>query len=151
MVKTRGYFIVATQEQVQSVAAAVESGTIASATHAQLVDYCTWLAHRDARDHIAHSHFDQICEAVRLHLLRSYVEKLEQKNAGLQKLVVVLTVATLLTSGMQIWFAYKADQKAVLVSPSSASQPQIQKTQAPVPTPETAPSSGQPTKKTACA
>jgi hypothetical protein len=45
-------------------------------------------------------------------LMQRHIDSLNKQNALTQKLVIALTAAALLIGIPQIWFAYKADQKA---------------------------------------
>lgn len=79
--------------------------------------------------------------------LQKHITDLNADNNKLQKLVVALTVASLVGTAAQIWFAYKADKKAEQVSTPTASQQQMPKVQSESPTQPVAPSSGQATPK----
>jgi hypothetical protein len=69
-----------TQEQVQAVAKAVVSGSIADEKYAQLIDYYGWLARPDARQHLPPQQFETVFEGVRIHLFRSVIEAFERRS-----------------------------------------------------------------------
>ena len=69
-----------TQKQVQAVAAAVVSGSIATENYPKLIVYYGWLAHPDARQHIPPQQFETVIEGVRIHLFRSVIEAFERRS-----------------------------------------------------------------------
>ena len=107
------------------------SGGLGNASAETLDAYAAVLCHSQAFSHFGAHEFPQICETVRIHLLRAHIARLQAhitaldaKNTKLSWLVVVLTVASLFGAGGQIWFAYKADKKSEQTSLSVATQPQ---------------------------
>lgn len=127
---------------------------LASASATELERYATALCFSQAFSFFQEREYPQLCETVRTHLLRAHIAKLQEhitgldaKNTRLSVLVVALTVASLIGTAAQIWFAYKADKKAEAVSTSTASVPQMPN-QKPPTQPHAAPQAfGQPTKK----
>lgn len=132
------------------------SGALGKASLETLNEYAAALCVPQAFSVFNSHEFPQISETVRTHLLRAHVESLQthvvelhdhitnlnDSNTKLQKLVVVLTVASLIGTVAQVWFAAKADKKPEEKAPVAASQPQLPTVQS------VAPSSGQAKKKT---
>jgi hypothetical protein len=135
--------------------------SLGSASTAELGEYAAALCTPNAFGEFGDRQFPQICETVHIHLLRAHITDLQKhvanlhghitnlntSNTKIQKLVVVLTVASLFGAGGQIWFAYKADKKSEQTSPPVAVQPQTPNPQSSAPIPVANPSSGQTTKK----
>ena len=121
-------------ERMQGITAAIESGNIERSTRADLVQFNAWLCHSNAGIHFA-KNYGQVCETVRLHLLRSFIEELERKNALVQKLVIALTIASLIGTGVQVWYAAKADKtpEGKLTTIAAPLQPQSKQSVAPSP------------------
>lgn len=90
----------------------VKSGAITTASRSTLTQYSTWLCNPGARSSFSGGEHEQICELVRLHMLRTFMEEIEKRNSVMQRLVIVLAVAALVVAIPQIWFAYKADKRA---------------------------------------
>lgn len=55
-------------------------------------------------------------------LTQRHMERLDQRNTILQYIVIVLTIIATASSGVQIWYAYKADKKAEIEAPSNLMQ-----------------------------
>lgn len=130
------------------------TGALGAASTAELEAYASALCHPGAYGEFGDRQFPQICETVRVHLLRAHIQalqshitKLDEKSTKLSWLVVVLTVASLFGAGGQIWFAYKADKKSEQTSPSVAASPQTTPSQQTAPSPAATQVSGQPIKK----
>ena len=66
-------------------------------------------------------------------LLQRHIAELDKKNANTQKLVVALTIAAVITGGIQIWYASKADKRSEAESlrPAQTQQPPITQSMAP--------------------
>jgi hypothetical protein len=94
----------------------VSSGAITTASRSTLTKYSTWLCNPGARSTFSGGEYEQICELVRLHMLRTFMEEIEKRNSVMQYLVIVLAVAALVVAIPQIWFAYKADKRAEIDS-----------------------------------
>ena len=101
-------------DRIKAINDAIESGNIERSSRAKLVQFNAWLCHSNAGMHFS-KNYVQVCETVRFHLLRTFIEELERKNSFVQKLVIALTAAALLVAVPQIWFAYKADKRAEIV------------------------------------
>jgi hypothetical protein len=146
---------------LDSVRESINSGAIADLPAKRLEEFSVFLCKSQAFSHFGASEFPQICETVRTHLLRAHIETLQghvtelhdhittlnDSNTKLQKLVVVLTVASLIGTGAQVWFAAKADKTPEEKSPATASQLQPPTGQSVAPIQAAAPSSGQARKK----
>jgi len=148
-------------DDLDDVRESINSGAIARFPIARLEHFAAIICRPQASSHFGASQFPQICETVRTHLLRAHIETLQghvtelhdhitnlnESNTKLQKLVVVLTVASLIGTGAQVWFAAKADKTPEGKSPATASQPQTPTAQSAPPTQAVVPSSGPATKK----
>ena len=122
-------------DRIQAINAAIESGDIERSSRAELVQFNTWLCHSNAGMHLS-KNYVQVCETIRLHLLRSFIEELERKNALLQKLVIALTIASLIGTGVQVWYAAKADKTPEEKLTTIAAPLQEQAVQSETPSPE---------------
>lgn len=107
------------------------SGALAKASTETLEEYAAALCHSQAFTAFGDRQFPQICETVRVHLLRAHIGVLQKhitaldaKNTMLSWLVVALTVASLIGSASQIWYAYKADKRVETETKSIAAQQQ---------------------------
>lgn len=82
-----------------AVRIAVESGSIERASRADLMEYNGWLSHANAPMHFARN-YDQVCETVRLHLLRSMIDAFEERSKAQYRWVLFFAflaiVATLM-------------------------------------------------------
>ena len=90
------------QERFQKVNDAVESGSIETASRAQLIEYNAWLCHANAPMHF-NRNYTQVCETVRLHLLRTMMEAFEERATKTERWVMALAVASLVASVIQIF------------------------------------------------
>ena len=64
---------------MQAITAAIETGNIERSNRAELVQFNAWLCHSNAGMHFA-KNYDQVCETVRLHLLRSMIDAFEERS-----------------------------------------------------------------------
>lgn len=121
-----------TEDLLTRLQADALSGELANASAEALERYAAILCYSQAFTFFGDRQFPQICETVRVQLLRAHIGELQKhitsldaKNTTLSWLVVVLTVASLLGSTAQLWFAYKADVRAdSVVTPHVAAQRQ---------------------------
>ena len=133
-------------DRMQVINDAIESGRIEKSDRAELSQFNSWLCHSNAGMHFA-KNYAQVCETIRFHLLRTFIEELERKNALVQKLVIALTIASLIGTGAQVWYAAKADKTLEEKLTTIAAPPQPKSTQSVAPSPVLIPSSDQATKK----
>ncbi len=129
------------QEEIQSVANAVESGAIAKASYAQLVSYSALLTTSGARLMMA-SNFDEVSKIVHLHLTRSVIEAFERRSKVQGWAVVVFAVITIVATLMPYFIApspsvASSQVPTALVEPPNKPQAQ-NKLQSSAPTPPTA-------------
>ena len=124
------------------------SGVLAKASRSELEEYAAALCHSQAFSAFGNHEFPQVCETVRTHLLRAHIENLQshvvelhdhitdlnEKNALTQKLVIVLTVVSVIGSAVQIWYAAKADERETAKTSTVAVQHQPTQLPASVPT-----------------
>jgi hypothetical protein len=100
------------QAQTQEIREAIASGSINSASAVQLAKYVQWLAQPAMGGNFAGHEFPQVCETVRLHMLRSMIEGFEQRGKTMQWWVLVLAVAALIASIVQTAVAIRAEARA---------------------------------------
>lgn len=55
-------------------------------------------------------------------LLQRHIADLDRKNTNTQRLVLVLTIASVLTGAFQIWYAYRADNRSVIEAERAAAK-----------------------------
>lgn len=125
------------------------SGDLIKASTEKLNGYAAALCHSQAFSVFGAHEFPQVCETVRTHLLRAHIESLQshvvelhnhitnlnEKNALTQKLVIVLTIVSIIGSAVQIWYAAKADEREAAKTSTVAAQPQPIQLPASAPTP----------------
>jgi hypothetical protein len=99
-----------TEDDFRTVLDSVNSEAISTLPKAQLERFAVILCHKHAFTFFGNNQFPQICETVRLHLLRAHMDALQahitdlnRKNTMLQVLVIFLAAASLLSSGVQIY------------------------------------------------
>ena len=92
---------------------------LSSVSKTELEEYSAALCHSQAYSMFGSHQFAQISETVRTNLLRAHIESLQShvvelhdhitmlsdSNTKLQKLVVVLTIASLIGTLAQVWYA----------------------------------------------
>jgi hypothetical protein len=156
-----GGFIVTTLEMLERLQREAFSGALGKADATTLEEYAAALCHSQAFTVFGERQFAQVSETVRVHLLRAHIESLQDhvgelhdhitnlngSNTKLQKLVVVLTVASLIGTAAQVWFAAKADKSPEEKSPTTASQLQTPTAQSAAPNQAVAPAAGPAKKK----
>ena len=129
-------------DRMHAITAAIESGSIERSARVELVQFNAWLCHPNAGMHFA-KNYDQVCETVRLHLLRTFMDELERKNSQTQKLVIALTIAALLSATVQTVvtvMAYVKPPTIELKFPTIAPVPKAPAAQSAIPTPAQPPS-----------
>ena len=115
---------------------AVRSGSIQTADRKTLIEYSTWLCEPGAANTMNDSAvYEQSCELVRLHMLRTFMEELERRGARIQRIVLWLTVAAIIGTGFQTWYGYKADKRSEAESEATAQQRNSQQSQSSAPVP----------------
>lgn len=108
------------------------SGALAKASTETLEEYAAALCNSNAYATMGKDEFPQICETVRIHLLRAHINSLQRhitdlnaKNSLTQYLVIALTLASLIGTAVQVWYAVKADViSATEAKPIAAQQQQ---------------------------
>jgi hypothetical protein len=81
------------------------AGKLAEATTDELQRFLTALCWSGASPHFPSPQFAQISETVRLLLLQRHLESLEARSSRYEWLVIVLAIASFVTSVVQIWLA----------------------------------------------
>ena len=92
----------ATDEELDSINLSINSGKIEVETREMLLKYSSWLCHSNSATHFGRNYVPT-CDTVNLHLLRTFMEGLEEKNTVIQRWVIVLAVASLISSVIQIF------------------------------------------------
>jgi hypothetical protein len=120
------------QDQLDKLSQIVSSGEISNLSEDQLEKYAAALCFSAASDYFSATQFAQVCETIRLLLLKKYTEKIDKQNAEMQGLnltlqrqntdlqsqniklqyvVIVLMVLTILTASIQIYVALKPNSQ----------------------------------------
>ena len=114
------------------------SGDLSKASKADLERYAGALCHSQAFSVFGERQFQQVCESVRIHLLRAHIDSLQRhitdlnaKNTKIQKWVIVLAVAALISTLFQtictsIQTYIAVDTRQIMKStPQQTAQPQL--------------------------
>ena len=121
---------------------AVRTGSIETADRKTLIEYSTWFCEPGAANTMNDSAvYEQSCELVRLHMLRTFMEELERRGARIQRIVLWLAVAAIIGTGFQTWYGYKAEKRSEAESEATAQQRNSQQSLSSAPTPAKPPSS----------
>jgi hypothetical protein len=102
-------------ETITELRTAATSGTLGQASTSKLETYAAALCHPNAFGEFGSIQFPQICETVRVHLLRAHIESLQshvvelhnhitalnKSNATIQWWVIALAVAALIAAAAQ--------------------------------------------------
>ena len=142
------------QEDWESANTAFTTGTLLSCDSATLQNHLLAISNQQIRnDTIQHRDIvrgitiNHILLQRHIDVLQQHITALNKQNAKTQKLVVALTLASLIGTGAQVWYAVKSDKKSEREALPTASAPQTPTQQSSAPTPSTPQASGQPTKK----
>ena len=99
-----------TEDDFRTILDSINSGAISTLPKVKLERFAVILCHKNAFAFFGNNQFPQICETVRLQLLRAHMDALQghitdlnRKNTMVQILVIVLAAASLLSSGVQIY------------------------------------------------
>ncbi|MBH0180212.1 MAG: hypothetical protein HP490_00660 [Nitrospira sp.] len=92
-----------TTADLEALKESINSGAISTFPTSRLEQFAVALCHSQAYTLFSERQFSQICETVRLQLLRSHINDLNEKNELTQKLVVALTVASLIGTAIQMF------------------------------------------------
>lgn len=125
-----------TEDDFRVIQESVNSGAMSSASTAQLERFAVVLCHPHAFSFFGNNQFPQICETVRLHLLRTHIDTLQShitelnaKNSTIQKWVIALATAALISTVIQTAVAIRVELRAasqsgsVPATPPSTSKP----------------------------
>lgn len=136
-----------TEEILSDLKREAFSGDLVNASTEKLNGYAAALCHSQAFSAFGNHEFPQICETVRIHLLRAHIENLQQhittldaKNTKLSWLVVGLTIASLIGTGIQSTIAIRSEARAESQDMRTEKAPQAQQLPASAPTPAIPPS-----------
>lgn len=102
------------EERYQPVEDSFREGRIESEDSATLGKYLLALSNQPIHNELIR-HRDIIRGITINHiLLQRHIADLDKKNATTQMLVIALTVASVLTGALQIWYAWRADNRALI-------------------------------------
>lgn len=115
-----------TSEILHELNIAAKSGAISKSSTDELNKFSSSLCHSQAYTEFGEREFPQVCETVRLHLLRSHVETLQNHVAGLhdhitnlnkqnsktQYCVIALTVVAIIFGAIQTGLSFLAEKRA---------------------------------------
>ena len=125
-----------TIEEYERVLRAFTTGEVYSADAETLKRYLTVIASHSTTNPVAQSR--DLVQSTTLNnlILQRHIDSLERRGANTQRLVMLLTVASLLGTGYQSYLAFKAESRAeaktqvarssVTPAASPASQPSVQ-------------------------
>jgi hypothetical protein len=100
------------EARAQEIRASIQNGAINDASTSKLSDYTAWLSDPAIQGHFNGQNYLQVCETVRLNMLRAMLESFEQRGKSAQRWVVALAVAALVTSLVQAVAAIRAEVRA---------------------------------------
>ena len=147
-----------TEETLAQLKREAFSGGLGKASAETLDRYAAALCHSQAFSLFGAHEYTQICETVRIHLLRAHIAllqthitDLDTKNTRLTKWVIALAMAALISALVQTIVAIRAEVRAESQLQSTAPTPKAQVFPAPTATqahiastPPTAPARNQP-------
>ena len=114
------------EARVTELRSSVASGDIARAGRVVIEKYNVWICDPLIRGAFSgDAEYEQICQLARLHLNRVMMDEAERRNVIMQWCVVGLTVASILGTLLQTWYAYRADQRAVVAEQPVSATPDL--------------------------
>jgi len=123
------------RDWAERIRESIRSGSIEHAKRATLIEYSAWLCKRESTLPFGTAaEYEQICELVRLHLLRSMMESFEERSRKMELWVMALAVAALISSVVQIFSPVLFRERP------TASAPPAPATQSAAPRPDVLPS-----------
>lgn len=111
--------------QSQEIRQAIEAGTLDSLDAIQLAKYVRWLTQPAIGGHFAGNEYPQVCETVRLHMLRALIDGFEKRGKAMQYWVIALAVAALLTSVVQTWVALRPESRTSAPTARASEPPTV--------------------------
>ena len=106
-------------DRYEEAHAAFMRGTVHGESDDQLLEYLSGLANQNNtntgtqfRDIIRGLTINNVLLKRHLDKLQAHIGLLNSQNTRTQYLVIALTVASLIGSGVQVWYAYRADVKS---------------------------------------
>ncbi len=102
--------------EYNAVLNAFESGTLIKADRETLQTYITTIAMNATGDDAIQAR--DIVQALTINhlILQRHIDELERKNNTTQNWIIILTIFSVLGTGMQCWLAHKADERSVAES-----------------------------------
>lgn len=131
----------------QDLQNALNDGSIESANSETLKKYLILLS-QNSGPWAAKQEYIVIGNTINQILLQRHIDGLNKQNTRTQILVIALTIASLIGTGVQVWYAAKADKTSEEKVQAIAAPPPPQEKKSAAPFQVLSPTSGQPTKKT---
>ncbi len=103
-------------EEYNAVISAFESGTVIKADRETLQTYITTIAMNATGDDSIQARDTVQALTINHLILQRHIDELERKNNTTQRLVIILTIFSVLGTGLQCWLAQKADERSVAES-----------------------------------
>jgi len=118
------------EEKVQSVVDAVKSGSVATASYAQLVTYSSWLA-LPGSNRLANgvANYEEVSKVIHLHLLRSVIETFERRSKVMGWLTLVFAATTIVVMLMPYFIAPNPNNASSQAPKAALAQPQARTSQ----------------------
>ena len=91
----------ATSQQIHKIMSAVESGSISAVSFAELSDYISLLTHSTAPGEMSDAKYIQVCEVVRLHMLRAMIEAFEARSKVMQNWMLFFAILAVVAPFVQ--------------------------------------------------
>lgn len=118
------------EEKVQAVVEAVKSGSVATASYAQLVTYSSWLA-LPGSNRLANgtANYEEVSKVVHLHLMRSVIEAFERRSKVMGWLTLVFAATTIAVMLLPYFIAPNPSSAANQAPTAALAQPQARTSQ----------------------
>ena len=120
-------------DRYEEAHAAFMRGSVHGESDDQLLEYLSGLANQNNtntgtqhRDIIRGLTINNVLLKRHLDKLQAHIGLLNTQNTRTQYLVIALTVASLIGTGVQVWYAYRADVKSEPVSSKIGETPKLQ-------------------------
>jgi len=127
--------------RIQAINVAIESGNIEHSSRAELVKFNTWLCHSNAGMYFS-KNYVQVCETVRLHLLRSMIDAFEERSKIIQWWLIFFAVLAIVATLLPYFISpnptnpYKqSSTESILKTGEASLPPQTQSIAAPIKVP----------------
>jgi len=113
------------QEKLDQLRQIISNGNLPSLSREELEMYADALCFSNASDYFSDRQFSQVCETIRLLLIKKYTDEidkqtvslqhqnlnLQKENIFLQRIVTVLMIVTVFTAAIQIYIALRPNSQ----------------------------------------